>query len=429
MKLSTQNYKGTRDFYPEDMAIQKYIFDIMRHTAEQFGYAEYDAPLLEDAALYKAKSGDEIVNEQTYTFEDRGGREVTIRPEMTPTLARMVAARRKQLTFPARWYSIPNLWRYEQPQRGRLREHWQLNVDMIGSDSVYADAEIINVADSIMKNFGAEPTQYAIKINNRQLTNEILFEYLKLNDETAHKVTKLIDRKEKMEREKYLSTLTELVGSENTEKLENLFDSVNESGIDSLPDELKKSEPAQKLVALFNILTDLEITNYVFDTTLMRGFDYYTGTVFEVFDTNPVNKRSIFGGGRYDELVSIFDVEPISALGFGMGDVVIKDFLETYNLLPELIPSVDLYICTFGDEYILAAQQMANRLREQGVNISVDISNRKIQKQIATADKQHIPFIVCLGEEELQTNTYKLKNLETGEEQETDEDRIIELLG
>lgn len=429
MKLSTQPYKGTRDFYPEDMAMQKYIFSIMRQSAEQFGYNEYDAPMLEEASLYKAKTGDEIVNEQTYTFTDRGDREVTIRPEMTPSLARMIAAGRKSLLFPVRWYSIPNLWRYEQPQRGRLREHWQLNVDFIGSDSPHADAEIISIADAIMKNFGAQADQYAIKINNRKLMNTLLFDYFKLNDETAHKVTKLIDRKEKMPQEKFLEALTELVGAEGTEQIVNLFNDVNEKGIAGLPEELQQHESAQELILLFNILTDLHITNYVFDLTLMRGFDYYTGVVFEVFDTNPVNKRSIFGGGRYDELVGIFDVEPIPAIGFGMGDVVIKDFLETYNLLPEFVSTADIYICTFGEEYILAAQQFAQNLRAEGIHVAVDLSSRKIQKQIATADKKNIPYIICIGEDEVQNSHYKLKNLETGNEQEVSLSDIIDLLG
>ncbi len=196
-KLSTEPYKGVRDFYPEDMFIQKHIFATMRTAVEKFGYVEYGASVLEPAELYRAKSGDEIVNEQTYTFTDRGEREVTLRPEMTPTVARMVSARRRELGFPLRWYSIPNLFRYEQPQRGRVREHWQLNVDLFGPDSVDADIEIIAVAAEIMKKFGASHEDYTIRINSRKLLQQAIESKL-IDPATYPQAVRLIDRKDKM---------------------------------------------------------------------------------------------------------------------------------------------------------------------------------------------------------------------------------------
>lgn len=261
-KLDTAPYKGVQDVYPEDMRIQNYIFGVWRKVAEKFGYEEYGASPLELAEIYKEKSGAEIVNEQMFTFTDRGGREVALRPEMTPTLARMVAARRKSLKFPLRWYSIPNLFRYEKPQRGRRREHWQLNCDIMGVADQSADLEIINLAYSMMKEFGVSDEHFEIRLDFPT------------------------------------GTL----------------------------DELK---------AFQDKLAGAGIKNTKIDQTLARGQAYYTGIVFEFYDTNPANSRSILGGGRYDNLMELFDTEALPAVGFGWGDITTRDFLETHGLLPK----------------------------------------------------------------------------------------------
>lgn len=260
-KLDTSPYKGVRDFYPEDQAIQNYIFGVWRKVAEKFGYVEYSASPLEPTELYTEKSGLEIINEQTFTFTDRGDRSVTLRPEMTPTLARMVAARRRNLKFPLRWYSIPNLFRYERPQRGRKREHWQLNVDVLGISDSSADIEIVSIASSIMKEFGAKNEDFEIRLNYPN-------------------------------------------GSRG---------------------ELEAFEAKLKAAG---------INNTKIDETLARGQAYYTGIVFEIYDTDPQNIRSIAGGGRYDNLLEIFEVEPVPTVGFGMGDTTVRDFLETHKLGP-----------------------------------------------------------------------------------------------
>lgn len=300
-KLSTECYKGVRDFYPEDMAIQNYIFSVWKKTAESFGYQEYSASILEPAELYRAKTGDEIVNEQMFTFTDRGEREVALRPEMTPTLARMIAARRKSLKFPVRWFSIPNLFRYEKPQRGRKREHWQLNCDLLGIAGVEADVEIISLAHAIMKNFGAKEEDFEICVNSRVLLNELF---------NNQDLIKLLDRKEKMPEEEFNKRWFEIAGKE--------FDA--------------NIKPNEMINELLTKLRGLGINNVVFTPTITRGFDYYTGMVFEVFDTHPDNRRALFGGGRYDNLLEIFGVEPVPTVGFGMGDVTIRDFLETHGL-------------------------------------------------------------------------------------------------
>lgn len=299
--ISTESYKGVRDFYPEDMAIQNYIFGVWRKVAESFGYSEYGASILEPAELYKSKTSEEIVNEQTFSFVDRGGREVVLRPEMTPTLARMVAGRRGSLKFPLRWYSIPNVFRYERPQRGRKREHWQFNADIVGISGVEAEVETISLVSAIMHGFGAKDEDFEILINDRMLLNEKF---------GSPELIRLLDRKDKMPKEEFDQKWLALSGKEFDENIE--------------PNELIK-EVLAKLAAQ-------GIKNVKFVPTITRGFDYYTGMVFEVFDTNPENKRSLFGGGRYDDLLKVFGVDPVPTIGFAMGDITLHDFLETHNL-------------------------------------------------------------------------------------------------
>jgi histidyl-tRNA synthetase len=421
-KISTESYKGVRDFYPEDKSLQNYIFQIMRKTVEGFGYIEYDASILEPAELYRAKSGEEIVNEQTYTFKDRGDREVTLRPEMTPTVARMVAGRERELSFPLRWYSIPNLFRYEKPQRGRLREHWQLNVDLFGVESTSADTEVITVASQLMKNLGAKDNDFVIRLNSRKLINEI-YKKAGLNDEQSAKVTKLLDKKNKITNEVFQNSLEEIVGNK-WQDFDNLISS-NERLLESLGNE---SESTKELVNLIDQLEIAGIVNVRFDPTLMRGFDYYTGTIFEIFDTNPENSRSLFGGGRYDDLLDIFGQQKVPAIGFGAGDVTLKDFLETHSLLPTYESSTDLYVCILSKEFEPNAIALAKALRAETVNVAVDLTHRKVGDQIKTADKQKIPFIVVVGENEVKSDSYTLKQLSDGNEFRLNIEGIIQKL-
>jgi histidyl-tRNA synthetase len=304
MALPTQPYKGARDFYPEDKRLQKYMFGLMRQVAEQFGYEEYDAPILEPLELYLAKTGEEIVNDQTYTFEDRGGRRVAIRPEMTPTVSRMVAGKRQELAYPLRWYSIPSLWRYERPQRGRLREHWQLNVDIFGVDGVLAEAEVIQVASGILKAAGATNDMYSVKLNSRTLMDFILKEYLGLDSVQQHTIAKLIDRKAKISHEEFVAETDAVftpsqrdAGASN--KLQGLL---KIETLDHLPEVIRHHTSILELKELMHVLKEARIDNVVFDMSIMRGFDYYTGIVFEIFDESPENNRSMLGGGRYDGL-------------------------------------------------------------------------------------------------------------------------------
>ena len=304
MTLSTQGYKGTRDLYPEDKQLQNLIFNNWHQTSQQFGFLEYGAPLLEPLEIYQAKSGDELANQQTYAFTDRGDRQVAIRPEMTPSICRLVAAKRQELAYPARFYSVANFMRYERPQKGREREFWQLNADIFGDDSIYADAEILMLSWQILMNFGATQDMFEIRINDRRLINTLMKDYLGLNDDTAYKLIKLLDQKDKLPVAEFQTKLAELVADETAlAKLQTLLDN---SALDNFPDELKNTTDYQNVVKILEVLKTQGITNARFDIFLMRGLDYYTGTVFEVFDTHPENNRSLFGGGRYDGLVGMF---------------------------------------------------------------------------------------------------------------------------
>lgn len=429
MALPTQPYKGARDFYPEDKRLQKYMFKKLRQAVERFGYEEYDAPVLEPLELYLAKSGEEIVNEQTYAFEDRGGRKVAIRPEMTPTVSRMVAAKRQELAYPLRWYSIPNLWRYERPQRGRLREHWQLNVDIFGLDNMYAELEIISVADSIFKNFGAKRNMYEIRLNHRGLVDYILKEYLGFDAVQAYSMTKVIDRKDKIDRPTFLMQVDALCTpyQRETGVVQKLEDYLKVKKPSQLPAALQGQPALKELQEVMDLLAEAGITNIAYDPGLMRGLDYYTGVVFEVYDTDPENNRSMFGGGRYDGLVGLFGVEPVPTVGFGMGDVTLQNFLESHQLLPKPRVETDLYVVLIGD-VAEKSQRTIRELRDNGLRVAVDVTGRKPDKQIKTADKKGIHYALFIGERELSEEVFELRNLLTGDEERHGIYRIISIV-
>ncbi|HSX29289.1 MAG TPA: histidine--tRNA ligase [Candidatus Saccharimonadales bacterium] len=429
MALSTQPYKGARDFYPEDKRLQKYMFSVMRRIAEQYGYEEYDAPILEPIELYLAKTGEEIVNEQTYTFLDRGGRQVAIRPEMTPSVSRMVAGKRQELSYPLRWYSIPNLWRYERPQRGRLREHWQLNVDMFGVDNLLAEAEIIQVADGILKAVGATHDMYTIKINSRKLMDYIFKEYLQLDGVQTHTISKLIDRKEKMPHEAFVAEVDAVFTPMQREAgaSNKLMGLLRTKTIEHMPEVIREQTAALEVYHLIHTLKQNHITNVKFDMGIMRGFDYYTGIVFEIFDEDPENNRSMLGGGRYDGLVGLFGVEPVPTVGFGFGDVTLENFMRGHNLMPTLRPETDVYVIVIGDVFN-QAQKLVYEMREMGANVAIDLTGAKPDKQIKTAVKKGIHYVMFIGERDLAEEQYELKNLITGRAERHSAARIVSII-
>lgn len=410
IKVSTEPYKGVRDFYPEEYFIRQYIEEVMARTCEEFGFERYDASVLEPAELYRGKTSDEIVNEQTYTFTDRGDREVTLRPEMTPTVARLVAGKRTELGYPLRWYSIPNVFRYERPQRGRLREHWQLNADLFGVSGVEAEAEMITLAYRIMTNFGAHESDFSIRINDRRLF-EHMFDELELTADERKSTMHLLDRRAKIEN--FTEALSDILG--NTRAV-------------SLVEKLEHTATTPHLEKLLMLLRTSGVDNAVVDTSIARGFDYYTGVVFEVFDTSPANNRSLFGGGRYDNLLALFGKDPLPTVGFGMGDVTMRDFLETHGLLPAYRPATELMLCILDDASVLHALLLARTLRGDNVTVALNYPGKKLGDQIKTAHKLNIPFIIAIGANEAERGTYTLKNLSTGEERVLTAEHISEHL-
>lgn len=409
-KLSTDPYKGVRDFYPEDQFIQEYLFEAMKVACEKFGFEAYNASILEPAELYRSKNSDEIVNEQTYTFTDRGEREVTLRPEMTPSVARMVAGKRNELVFPLRWYSIPNCFRYERPQRGRVRDFWQLNADIFGAPGVEAEAEIIALAHAVMLELGATENDFEIRINDRRMLTE-LFSHAELTEEETKSMMQLLDRRAKID--DFDAQLFELLGEVRAVKV---------------LDGLTKAASNAHLEKLRSLLYSMGVSNVTVDTSIVRGFDYYTGVVFEVFDTAPENRRSLFGGGRYDNLTELFGGQPITGIGFGMGDVTARDFLESHDLLPAYKPATELMLCPTDEQSLPHALTLAQELRRKDVTATVNLSGKKIGDQIKQADKIGVPFILAIGERERDSGMYTLKQLSSGNEHTLSAEHIADHL-
>ena len=402
--LSTDPYKGVRDFYPADWARLQAIFARIRATLALWGYEEYGASPLERAELYEAKTSEEIVSEQTYTFTDRGDRRVTLRPEMTPTLARMVAARRRELPLPLRWFSIPNVFRYERPQRGRLREHYQLNVDLVGSTSAAADLEMLALASELLKAFGAQESDFIVRVNSRALLTAAAAA-AGLTAAATRAYLRLLDKKAKMTPEAFEAARSALSAKDPL----TLIDDAGSS-----PDIAREK---RALLDTIEALARRGVGNAVFDPTLTRGFDYYTGIVFEIFDADPANPRSLCGGGRFDKLVALFGGDSVPAIGFGMGDVTFADFLETHGILPKSdFGRPQLYLGTPSEDDIPAAQALADTLRKEGSRVFVNLTGRALGDQIKDAVKRGIPFFVAYGADEIANSTVRMKILATGEE-------------
>jgi len=428
--LPSKPLKGTRDFYPEDMRFRNWMFAKWREVCERYGYGEVDGPILEPLALYVAKTSEEIVGRQLYKFTDQGNRELAIRPEFTPTVARLAASKIQELPRPIRWYGIPNVWRYEAKQRGRLREHWQLNVDIFGLDNFQAEIEILCMAQDLLTTFGARSSDYEVKINSRRLTNYLFEEHVKLNEEQIVTVSGALDKREKVGEEAFVKMLSE---SGISERQIILVKEIWSEDLEALTRRVGDHDSLKEVRELFSTLEELGYgESMTFDLTVMRGFTYYTGIVFEIFDTHPENNRSLFGGGRYDNLVGAFSKQPLSGIGFGMGDVTFENFLTVHELKGEFTSptQAQILLMSSSDEDKLRAQKLASRLRKASLNIATSLSGGKMGKQIAAVDKQGISFVIFYGEEEEKRGVVTLKNLASGEQQElSEEDLITELRG
>jgi histidyl-tRNA synthetase len=402
--LSTESYKGVRDFYPKEWRRLEGMFAQIRTTLFAWGYEEYNASPLERAELYEAKTSEEIVSEQTYTFTDRGERRVTLRPEMTPTLARMVAGKRRELSFPLRWFSIGNRFRYERPQKGRLREFYQTDIDLLGLPEGEADIEVVALAAVLLKSFGATEKDFSIRMSSRTLLNASCAA-AGLTGAAVKQYVRLLDKKEKMAPEAFAAASAEISKKDPLALMSS----------DDAPEAVQRE--MKKINERIATLKERGVSNVVFDPSVTRGFDYYTGMVIEVLDTNTENPRSLFGGGRYDALVSLWGGDPIPAVGFALGDVTLADFLETHGLserADDRIPQ--LYLGTPSIDDIPAAQAFAGVLRSAGGRVFVNLTDRSLGDQVKEAVKRAIPFFVAYGSEEVASNSLRMKTLATGEE-------------
>jgi len=400
MKSIITSVKGTRDFYPEDMFIRTWLYQKMREVSELFGYLEFDGPFLERIDLYAAKSGEELVREQAFVFEDRGGDPITLRPELTPSLARMIAQRQKQLVFPQRWWSFGPFWRYERPQKGRTREFFQWNIDLLGADSAESDCELILICIKFFQKVGLKSNQVKIFINSRKLMDQVFME-IGISNEIKPNVFRLIDRLDKLSPDEWQKSAYEI--GLNDEQFRELKRILSDKSL------WKKSN---ELVTLFSIVDSLGVSEFVvYDPQIIRGLDYYTGVVFEARDADKEG-RAILGGGHYGNLVGDVGGDVLPGVGFAMGDVMIRLILEKYNCLPNFINTSGKVLVTVFDETLLQESfKVAGELRDSGINSVCITEPGKLMKQFKYADRIGVPCVIVLGPDEIARNEVTVKDL------------------
>jgi histidyl-tRNA synthetase len=421
MKLTPP--KGTRDFYPEDMAVQNRLFSVWRETALLFGFEEYEGPSFEHIELFTQKSGEEIVK-QLYNFKDKSDRELALRPEITPTLARMIAAKGHSLKKPVKWFSIPRLFRYERMQRGRLREFFQLNLDIVGVPAVYAEAEIVAAASHMLKGFGLSAQDFRVCVNSRRLMREMLLAS-GLGESRLDAAYAILDRRAKVEP----AVLQELYreasfAEEETRAVEAIFQLKSLQEIrNRFGGQGGVAVAIQELEDFFRLMENYGLTDcVVFDSSIVRGLAYYTGIVFEIFDTGKT-LRAIAGGGRYDNLVALFGGEPTPAVGFGMGDAVITELVREKGLLNPYVKQTKVYIVNFNKDTLAPAIETATLLRSKGIEAEFSLKPQNLKKQMESA--QNARYVLFVGGEEWDKRQIKIKDMKTGDEKVVDKNDTL----
>lgn len=392
--------KGTRDFYPELMAQRTWLYNCIRAVSESYGYQEWEAPIIEALELYAAKSGEELVKEQAFVFPDRGGALLALRPELTPSLARLIAQRARELPRPIRWWSFGPFWRYERPQKGRTREFFQWNIDLLGSASIVADAEIASIGARLLAALGLSAQHIVISVNSRRLMESRVAD-LGVRAEDRPKVFRLLDRLDKLPADKWAAEGTQL----------GLTDQ-QLAGLQLLLQDREQWRSSPELTAFFDTCSALGTREWFdFDPTIVRGLDYYTGVVFEARDRDG-EFRAILGGGRYDNLVADVGGDRITGVGFAMGDVVVQLVLEKYGVLPKLRAApADVLVTVFSAELLPASAALAHALRAAGLRVELYPEADKLAKQLKYADRLAIPFATVLGPDELAESNVTIKQL------------------
>jgi histidyl-tRNA synthetase len=402
MKNIINAVKGTRDFYPEEMAVRTWLYGKVRQVSELFGYQEYESPILETLDLYAAKSSEELAKKQSYVFPDRGGDMIMLRPELTPSLARMIAQRQRQLTYPLRWWSFGPFWRYESPQKGRSREFFQWNIDLIGVDTPAADAEMVAIVTTLFQSLGLTPQEATVLINDRRLTNQEL-EKLNIPPEKRQDALTWIDRRDKMSNEKWAAVAQDLG-----------FSSDQIEGTKAFLERDDLWQESESLTQVFDALEALGVKDYVqYDPGIIRGLPYYTGIVFEAFDVSGSLRRSILGGGRYNNLMEAVGGDPMPAVGFAMGDLVISLILAELGHLPKNLDATpaSILVTIFDQDHLLPSFALATELRQAGINAAVYPEPAKLGKQFKYADRIGAQIAAVLGPDEIANNQVAVKNL------------------
>lgn len=429
MKL--QPPKGTRDFYPDEMAKRRYLHDAWRRVSQRHGFDEVDGPIFESLDLYRVKSGDGIVSE-LFHFKDRGDRELAIRPEFTPTLARMVAAKANGLPKPIKWFCTPNLCRAEKPQRGRLREFDQWNIDMLGEDSAIADSEVIAVAVDLLRELGIGPELVKVKLSHREVVRQVLTS-LGVPENKINDAFTLLDAKDKLPPEVFGEKAKALgLGNEQVQRFDTMCSQTYGVGeIDKLRAAAGIDDALDDLVAIDTALAGFGLSEWcVYDLGVVRGLAYYTGTVFELHVTTG-KERALGGGGRYDKLIELFGGPAMPAVGFGMGDVVLTNLLEDENLLPVNLtqPEPDAYVISVTDAGDARLPGVVSSLRYAGLHTRMNYkATRKVGKLLKDAENCGAKFAVILDDEASNGNA-SLKNLSTGDQQTVAIDQLVSHLG
>jgi len=410
---------GFRDFIPEDFAFREHILDAWRRVARRYGFSEYDGPPLEPLALYVEKSGEEIIG-QLYNFRDKGEREVSLRPEMTPSLARILAEHSRSLAKPVRWFSVPQLFRYERQQRGRLREHFQWNVDVVGEEGVSADVEVLAVGLDGLRELGLGPDDIVARVSDRRLLSAVLSACGVEQDRLASGFA-VIDKLERAHPDRSLERLQTEVGLSVARAREalDLFAEGTLGGVASrMGDREGVGSELERLDAYFGQLEAMGLGPYVeFDLKIVRGLAYYTGIVFELFDRKG-ELRAICGGGRYDRLLELVGGDPLPAVGFGMGDVVLGELLRDRGLTPEVRPEVDYYIVMIGEEHRTLALSIAHASRDRGLSVLYGLREQTVRKQFAAAGSARAREVIVLGSDEVARGRAVVRNMASGDERE-----------
>jgi histidyl-tRNA synthetase len=410
---------GFRDFAPEDFALRSYIFDAWRRVSRRYGFLEYDGPPLEPLGLYVEKSGEEIVG-QLYNFVDKGDRGVSLRPEMTPSLARILGDRSRGMSKPIRWFSIPQLFRYERQQRGRLREHFQLNVDIVGEGSVAADVEIVAVSIDALRELGLTAVDFYARVSDRRLLTAVL-NASGIDGQGLQSAFGIVDKMERAPKEKSQQRLVAECGL-TEDAADALLTLLDTTGLDQIREHFGEDEAvATALEPLSEYLVMLEamgLGDYVeVDLRIVRGLAYYTGIVFELFDRKG-ELRAICGGGRYDRLLELVGGDPLPAVGFGMGDVVLGELLKDRGLLPEYERAVDYYLVIVSEEERTEALRIATRLRAAGHSVAYGLREQGVGKQMKAAAKEGARQVFIVGPDELARGSVMARDMVTGEERE-----------